>query len=53
MQEVLNIIRKRQSTRIPFDSERPVAKEGLRQILEVSSEKGGNINDKAGKSLGK
>ena len=35
MQEVLNIIRKRQSARIPFDSKRPVAKEDLRQILEA------------------
>lgn len=35
MQEVLNIIQKRQSARIPFDSERPVAKEDLRQILEA------------------
>ncbi len=35
MQEVLNIIRKRQSTRIPFDYKRPVAKEDLRQILEA------------------
>ena len=35
MQEVLNIIQKRQSARIPFDSERPIAKEDLRQILEA------------------
>jgi nitroreductase len=35
MQGVLDIIRKRQSARIPFDSERPVAKEDLRQILEA------------------
>jgi nitroreductase len=35
MQEVLNIIQKRHSARIPFDSERPVAKEDLRQILEA------------------
>ena len=35
MQEVLDIIRKRKSTRIPFDSERPVAKEDLTQILEA------------------
>jgi len=35
MQEVLNIIQKRQSARTPFDSERPVAKEDLRQILEA------------------
>jgi nitroreductase len=35
MQKVLTIIRERQSARIPFDSERPVAKEDLRQILEA------------------
>ena len=35
MQELLNIMQKRQSARIPFDSERPVAKEDLRQILEA------------------
>lgn len=35
MQEVLNIIQKRQSARTPFDSEYPVAKEDLRQILEA------------------
>jgi nitroreductase len=35
MKEVLNIMQKRQSVRIPFDSERPVAKEDLRQILEA------------------
>jgi len=35
MQELLNIIRKRKSARIPFDSERPVTKEDLRQILEA------------------
>ena len=35
MQEVLNIIQKRQSARTPFDSEHPVAKEDLRQILEA------------------
>jgi len=35
MQKVLNVIQKRQSARIPFDSERPVAKEDLRQILEA------------------
>ena len=35
MHEVLDILQKRMSTRIPFDSERPVAKEDLRQILEA------------------
>jgi nitroreductase len=35
MQEVSDIIRERQSARIPFDSERPVAKEDLRRILEA------------------
>jgi nitroreductase len=35
MQEILNIIQRRQSARIRFDSERPVAKEDLRQILEA------------------
>jgi nitroreductase len=35
MQQVLNIIQKRQSARIPFDSTRPIAREDLRQILEA------------------
>ncbi len=35
MQEVLNIIQKRQSARIPFDAKRPVTKEDLKQILEA------------------
>ena len=35
MHEVSDIIRKRKSTRISFDSERPVAKEDLTQILEA------------------
>ena len=35
MKEVLNVIQKRQSARIPFDSDRSVAKEDLRQILEA------------------
>jgi nitroreductase len=35
MQELLNIIQKRQSARIPFDSERPIPKEHLMQILEA------------------
>jgi nitroreductase len=35
MQEVLNIIKKRRTARIPFDSKRPIAREDLRQILEA------------------
>jgi nitroreductase len=35
MRELLNTIRKRQSARIPFDSERPVVKKDLGQILEA------------------
>ena len=35
MQDVLQLIQERRSLRIPFDSERPVAKEDLRQILEA------------------
>ncbi len=35
MQEILDIIRKRQSTRIPFNSERPVKGEDLKQVLEA------------------
>jgi nitroreductase len=35
MQEVLNIIQKRQSARNPFDSKRPIATEDLRRILEA------------------
>ena len=36
MQGVLDILRRRQSARIPFDSKRPVAKEDLKQILEAA-----------------
>ena len=36
MQGVLDILRRRQSARIPFDSKRPVAKEDLKQILEAT-----------------
>jgi len=35
MHEILDIIRKRQSTRIPFNSERPIREEDLKQILEA------------------
>ena len=35
MQEVLQLIQGRQSIRIPFNSERPVAKQDLMQILEA------------------
>jgi hypothetical protein len=33
--EVLKLIQERQSARGPYDSERPVAKEDLKQILEA------------------
>jgi nitroreductase len=36
VQEILNLIRERQSARALFDSERPVAKRNLRQILEAA-----------------
>ena len=36
MQEILKLIRDRQSTRVPFDSERPIAKQDLKQILEAA-----------------
>jgi len=36
MQGVLDILRRRQSARIPFDSKRPVAKEDLKQIFEAA-----------------
>jgi nitroreductase len=35
MQDVLKLIQDRQSDRIPFDPERPIAKEDLRQVLEA------------------
>jgi nitroreductase len=35
MSDILEIIKKRQSDRIPYDPNRPVAKEHLRQILEA------------------
>ena len=36
MQEIMKVMRERQSARAPFDSERPVAKRDLRQILEAA-----------------
>jgi nitroreductase len=36
MQGILKAMQERQSVRIPFDPERPVAKEDLRQILEAA-----------------
>ncbi len=36
MEEVLNIIRERKSTRAPFDSGRPVAREDLLKVLEAA-----------------
>jgi nitroreductase len=33
--DVLKLIQERQSARGPYDSERPVAKDDLRQILEA------------------
>lgn len=36
MQEFLKLIRDRQSTRVSFDSERPIAKRDLRRILEAA-----------------
>jgi nitroreductase len=35
MQDILKIIRERRSARIPFDPERPIARQDLRQILEA------------------
>ncbi|MGA2112997.1 MAG: nitroreductase family protein [Anaerolineales bacterium] len=35
MSEILDLVQARHSTRVPFDSNRPIAKEGLRQILEA------------------
>jgi nitroreductase len=36
MSQILKIVRERQSSRIPFDPERPVAKQDLKQILEAA-----------------
>lgn len=33
--DILKLIQQRQSSRVPFDSRRPVSKEDLRQILEA------------------
>jgi len=35
MQDILKIIQERRSVRMPFDSERPIARQDLRQILEA------------------
>ena len=35
MSDILNLIQSRQSTRLPYDLNRPVAAEDLRQILEA------------------
>ena len=35
MQDMLEVIKNRHSTRIPFDPERPIAKQDLRRILEA------------------
>jgi len=35
MSDILNIIQTRHSTRVPFDSNHPIAKEDLRQILDA------------------
>ena len=37
MDDILNLIKKRQSSRVSFDSKQPIAKEDLRQILEAAS----------------
>jgi nitroreductase len=36
MKEVFNAIRERQSTRVPFDPNKPISKENLNQILEAA-----------------
>jgi nitroreductase len=36
MQEFLNLIQDRQSTRAPFDLERPIVKQDLMKILEAA-----------------
>ena len=36
MSQILKIVRKRQSTRVPFEPNRPVAEEDLKQILEAA-----------------
>ena len=36
MKEVFDVIRERQSTRVPFDPNKPISKENLNQILEAA-----------------
>ena len=36
MSEVLKIIKERQSSRVPYDPNRPISKENLKQILEAA-----------------
>jgi nitroreductase len=36
MSEILRVIKERQSSRVPFDPNRPVSKENLKQILEAA-----------------
>jgi len=35
MTDILKIIQQRQSTRVPYDPNRPMAKEDLKQIIEA------------------
>ena len=36
MLDILKLVRERRSSRIPFDLERPVAKEDLEKVLEAA-----------------
>jgi nitroreductase len=36
MNEVLKVIKERQSSRVPYDPDRPISKENLREILEAA-----------------
>ena len=36
MTDILKLIQQRQSTRVPYDPNRPVAKDDLRQIIEAA-----------------
>jgi nitroreductase len=36
MSEIFRVIKERQSSRVPFDPNRPVSKENLKQILEAA-----------------
>ena len=36
MSEILKVIKERHSSRVPFDSNKPVSKENLKQILEAA-----------------